>query len=58
MGSCERPTGELRLVLRDAGLRFDEFLPLDAVHSHRIAAPWLVHGFRAGGSLVFARRST
>jgi SAM-dependent methyltransferase len=48
--------GELRRDLRAAGLRIDEVLPLDAVRSHRIAAPWLAHGLRAGGWLVFARR--
>jgi SAM-dependent methyltransferase len=48
--------GELRRELRGAGLRIDEVLPIDAVTSRRIAAPWLLPRLRAGGWIVFARR--
>jgi SAM-dependent methyltransferase len=47
---------ELRRELRMAGLRIDEVLPIDAEHSRPIAAPWLAHGLRAGGWIVFASR--
>jgi SAM-dependent methyltransferase len=48
--------GELRRELRDAGLRIDEVLPIDQVSFETIRAPWLAHGLRAGGWLVFASR--
>lgn len=48
--------GELRRELRGSGLTIEEVLPLDAVRARPIAAPWLLHGLRAGGWLVFARR--
>jgi SAM-dependent methyltransferase len=48
--------GELRRELRGAGFRIDEVLPIDAVRSRPIAAPWLAHAIRAGGWLVFASR--
>jgi SAM-dependent methyltransferase len=47
---------ELRRELRAAGLRIDEVLPIDVEHARPIAAPWLAHGLRAGGWIVFARR--
>jgi SAM-dependent methyltransferase len=47
---------ELRRDLKDAGFLIDEVLPLDAVTSRPIAAPWLIPGVRAGGWIVFARR--
>ena len=45
---------ELAGDLRSAGFRIDEVLPIDAVHARPIAAPWLAHGLRAGGWIVFA----
>lgn len=48
---------ELRGALHAAGFQIDEVLPIDAVRSRPIAAPWLAHSIRAGGWLVFARRS-
>jgi SAM-dependent methyltransferase len=48
--------GELRRELRRAGFRIDEVLPLDEVASEPIATPWLAHGLRAGGWIVFATR--
>jgi SAM-dependent methyltransferase len=48
--------GELRSDIRAAGFRIDEVLPIDAVQSRPIAAPWLVHRLRAGGWIVFASR--
>jgi SAM-dependent methyltransferase len=47
---------ELRRDLKDAGFQIDEVLPLDAVHSRPITAPWWFPGVRAGGWIVFARR--
>lgn len=47
---------ELRRDLHAAGFRIDEVLPIDAVHSRPIRAPWLAPGLRAGGWLVFASR--
>ncbi len=48
--------GELRRDLRRAGFRIDEVLPIDEVTSEPIPAPWLAHGLRAGGWIVFASR--
>jgi SAM-dependent methyltransferase len=48
--------GELRRALHATGFRIDEVLPLDEVSSEPIPTPWLAHGFRAGGWLVFASR--
>jgi SAM-dependent methyltransferase len=48
--------GELRRQLHTAGFRIDEVLPLDEVSAAPIRAPWLVHGLRAGGWIVFASR--
>jgi ubiquinone/menaquinone biosynthesis C-methylase UbiE len=42
--------------IRNAGFKIDEVLPIDAVRSRPIAAPWLGHGVRAGGWIVFASR--
>jgi SAM-dependent methyltransferase len=47
---------ELSRDLRSAGFRIDEVLPIDAVRSWPIAAPWLAHGLRAGGWIVFLSR--
>jgi SAM-dependent methyltransferase len=49
---------ELRRELHAAGFQIDEIVPIDAVRSRPIAAPWLAHTIRAGGWLVFARRGT
>jgi SAM-dependent methyltransferase len=48
--------GELSRDLRGAGFRIDEVLPIDAVRSRPIAAPWLAHSIRAGGWIIFASR--
>jgi hypothetical protein len=48
---------ELRGELRSAGFRIDEVLAIDAVTSQPITLPWLCHGVRAGGWIVFASRS-
>jgi len=48
--------GELKRELRRAGFRIDEVIPLDEVSAAPIPMPWLAHGFRAGGWIVFARR--
>lgn len=50
--------GELRRELRGAGLRIDEVLPIDTVHARPIRWPRLLHGWRAGGWIVFASRSS
>ncbi len=47
---------ELASDLRSVGFRIDEVLPIDAVAARPIAAPWLAHGLRAGGWIVFASR--
>jgi len=47
---------ELKRELREAGFRIEEVLPIDAVQAKPIGLPWLVHGIRAGGWIVFARR--
>jgi ubiquinone/menaquinone biosynthesis C-methylase UbiE len=47
---------ELSREIRRAGFRIDEVLPIDAVRSRPIGAPWLGHGLRAGGWIVFASR--
>jgi SAM-dependent methyltransferase len=47
---------ELSRDLRAAGFRIDEVLPIDAVQSRPIVAPWLGHGLRAGGWIVFLTR--
>ena len=48
--------GELKRELKAAGLTIDEVLPIDAVHARPIRWPRILHGFRAGGWIVFARR--
>jgi SAM-dependent methyltransferase len=48
---------ELRHDLRHAGFRIDEALAIDAVDALPIAAPWFFPGMRAGGWIVFARRT-
>ena len=50
--------GELKRELRWAGLRVDKVIPLDEVSAAPIAKPRLAHPFRAGGWIVFARRSS
>ena len=47
---------ELSSEIRRAGFRIDEVLPIDAVRSRAIEVPWLGHGLRAGGWIVFANR--
>ena len=47
---------ELSKMIRSVGFRIDEVLPIDAVLSRPIASPWLAHGFRAGGWIVFLGR--
>jgi ubiquinone/menaquinone biosynthesis C-methylase UbiE len=48
--------GELKRELRGAGFKIQEVLPLDEVSAASIDAPWLAHGFRAGGWIIFATR--
>jgi SAM-dependent methyltransferase len=48
--------GELKRELRHAGFRIDEVLPIDEVSAEPIPNPWLAHGLRAGGWIVFASR--
>jgi hypothetical protein len=48
--------GELKRAIRNAGFRIDEVLPLDEISAMTIARPWLAHGLRAGGWIVFATR--
>jgi ubiquinone/menaquinone biosynthesis C-methylase UbiE len=48
--------GELRRGLTRAGFRIEEVVAIDAVSAAPILAPWLLHGLRAGGWVVFARR--
>ena len=47
---------ELSREVRRVGFRIDEVIPIDAVRSRPIAAPWLGHGLRAGGWIVFLGR--
>jgi ubiquinone/menaquinone biosynthesis C-methylase UbiE len=47
---------ELAREIRRAGFKIDEVLPIDAVRSRPIAVPWLGHGIRAGGWIVFLSR--
>jgi SAM-dependent methyltransferase len=47
---------ELRGELRSVGFQIDEVLPIDEIQARPIAFPWLWHGLRAGGWLVFASR--
>jgi ubiquinone/menaquinone biosynthesis C-methylase UbiE len=48
---------ELSRDIRSAGFRIDEVVPIDAVEARPIAAPWLIHGLRAGGWIVFLSRT-
>jgi SAM-dependent methyltransferase len=50
--------GELKREIRAAGLRIDEALKLDEVTAAPIRAPWLLHSVRAGGWLLFCRKSS
>jgi SAM-dependent methyltransferase len=50
--------GELRRELHGAGLSVDGVIPLDEISAEPIEKPWLAHGFRAGGWIVFARRGS
>lgn len=47
---------ELRRAIVSAGFRIDEVIPIDEIRAQPIAAPWLAHGLRAGGWIVFATR--
>jgi ubiquinone/menaquinone biosynthesis C-methylase UbiE len=47
---------ELSREIQKAGFRIDEVLPIDAVRARPVVAPWLGHGIRAGGWIVFASR--
>ncbi len=47
---------ELSRDIRAAGFRIDEVVPIDAVRARPIAIPWLGHGLRAGGWIVFLGR--
>jgi SAM-dependent methyltransferase len=49
--------GELKKELREAGFRIDEVLPLHDTLSETISAQWFLPSIRAGGWIVFARRS-
>jgi SAM-dependent methyltransferase len=48
--------GELKRAIGVAGFRIDRVLPLDEISATTIALPWLAHGLRAGGWIVFATR--
>jgi SAM-dependent methyltransferase len=50
--------GELKGELRRAGLRVEGVIPLDEISAQSIEKPWLAHGLRAGGWIVFARRGS
>ena len=47
---------ELSRDLKRAGFRIEEVLPIDVATAEPIPRPWLAHGLRAGGWMVFARR--
>jgi SAM-dependent methyltransferase len=48
--------GELTRELKAAGLRVEHVIPLQDVSSAPISHPWLLHTFRAGGWIIFARK--
>jgi SAM-dependent methyltransferase len=48
--------GELKRELRAAGFAIDEVVPLEDVTYQPISHPWLLHRFRAGGWMIFARK--
>lgn len=47
---------ELSGQIRAAGFRIEEVVPIDAVRSRPIDAPWFAPGLRAGGWIVFLKR--
>ncbi len=47
---------EIRRVLNATGFEIEEILPINEVTALPIAAPWLLHAWRAGGWLIFARK--
>ena len=50
--------GELKREIRAAGLRIEEVVKLNEVTAQTIPAPWFMHTIRAGGWLLFCRRSS
>ncbi len=48
--------GELKREMRRAGLDLEDVLPLDEVSAAAIRYPQFLHGVRAGGWIVFAKR--
>ncbi len=50
--------GELNRDLRRAGFLVEDVLPLDEVSATPMEPPYLLHRFRAGGWIVFARRQS
>lgn len=50
--------GELRREVIGAGLAIEEVLPLDEVTAEPTRRPWLLPRIRAGGWLLFCRRSS
>jgi ubiquinone/menaquinone biosynthesis C-methylase UbiE len=50
--------GELKRVLRRAGFRIEEVVPLDEVTAEPIRWPAMLHNLRAGGWIVFATRGS
>ncbi len=50
--------GELKREVRAAGLRIEEVVKLNEVTAQTIRAPWFLHPIRAGGWLLFCRRSS
>jgi SAM-dependent methyltransferase len=49
--------GELKREIAAAGLRIEETLALNEIDARPIAAPWLLPSIRAGGWLLFCRRT-
>ncbi len=47
---------ELERALRAAGFSISEVIPLDEVSAEPIPLPWLAHGIRSGGWIVFAEK--
>jgi SAM-dependent methyltransferase len=45
---------ELKRALHEAGFMIDEVIPIDEVTAEPIPLPWLAHGIRSGGWIVFA----
>jgi SAM-dependent methyltransferase len=48
--------GELSRELKAVGLRIEHVIPLQDVSYAPIPRPWILHTFRAGGWIVFARK--